>query len=122
MEINWDLGAKKKILYAPDLRKVVFAQRIGTKLRSRFYSQIQMFKILIESSRRKQKTILLKDTSSTFVRDILKNMYILIKKMYKNVQSQVYFQIDICLKGNFGGCKVLFVGVLCQTLPVFKMG
>lgn len=101
MDINWPLGTKKKLLYSPELRVNVFAQRTTTKIRSRFHSHVHMFKIIMERSQRKiKKQYLLKDHNSSFIRLILKSMYGLLLKAYKTERNHIYFQIDISMKGN----------------------
>ena len=72
MELNWPVGARKKLVYSPELRVNVFAQRTMTKLKTRFHSHVHMFKIIMEAAKRRVKrTYLLKDHNSSFIRNIL---------------------------------------------------
>lgn len=100
-DIDWPLGEKKKLFYNKTLGLNVFVERIVTKARRKFNTNVHMFRILLKPSKKTIKVDLnLVDHNSSLVKMILRRLFSLMKRKYSHVENQIYFQIDIALKGN----------------------
>ena len=56
-ELKWPLGEKKKLFYNKELGLNIFVQRVSTRVRRKFNTDVHMFKIIMQHIKKKKKSI-----------------------------------------------------------------